>query len=369
MRSHRNTRIERRRLFIEKRFRKGNLLSGEIIDALMPVSFRHEGFYHGRVFKLKEKGPDEKGVILINYNETMAKLRLKYDMSSILKDYNIALELSYYGCCIPEIMQFLEHKDSDIVVGVVQDLESRFLERLEANIHSADYSSSTWVDDRAFYNLNLEKEYDCIMVAMWNDIKRHYLLFEAIKEIGDPSYRACLVGGAWGRVRADIEEMADYYGIRKNITVFEKIPPDQVNVLLNKSKVNLLLSLKEGGNKAIVEGMFADVPAIVLSEHLGIAPQWINENTGMLADKHRLKDALLHFRTSFAKYRPRDWAMNNISCKASTAKLEKKLKELATNKNQPWITPLAIKVNRPECEYYDDNCKLTPFNLEKYLRR
>lgn len=366
MRAHRNERNEIRRRRYERTMLRNKLLRPAIIDSLIPRRFRHEGFYHGRVFLLKEKEGDEKGVIIIKYNETFAKLFDKYDIERILKDYYLCIEMSYYGFCTPEILQFERYGDSGIVIGLVHDLEERSIKRLCRHIHPVYYSSSTWVDERNYYDLGLEKIYDCIMIAMWNDIKRHYLLFEAVRDMNDPSYRVCLVGGPWGLVMDDIKDMASYYGVIENIDFHERIPPEQVNLLLNKSKVNLLLSLKEGGNKAIIEGLFADVPAIVLDEHIGIDLAWINSRTGTVADRKHLKDALLEMRSSYSSYHPRQWAVDNISCHASTRNLESRLREIAAARNEPWTTSIRKKINRPEMEYYDPEERLPGFDYSRY---
>ncbi len=366
MRAHRNERSEFWRIRYERTMLKFQFLHPALIDSLIPRRFRHEGFYHGRVFLLKENKGDEKGVIIIKYNETFAKLFNKYNIEKIIKDYYLCIELSYYGFCSPEIQQFERYDNAGIVIGLVHDLEERSLKRLCKNIQPVYYSSSTWVDERNYYDMQLEKSYDCIMVAMWNDIKRHYLLFKAVRDMNNPSYRVCLIGGPWGLVLDDFKDLAAYYGVTDNIEFFERISPKQVNLLLNKSKVNLLLSLKEGGNKAIIEGLFANVPAIILDEHIGVDLAWINNQTGIITDKKRLTKTLLEMRTMYRSFRPRQWAIDNISCHASTKKLESKLREIAAQRDEPWTISIRKKVNRPEMEYYNPEEKLPGFDYSRY---
>ena len=171
---------------------------------------------------------------------------------------------------------------------------------------------------------------------MWNDIKRHFLLFKAVQEMNDPSYRICLVGGPWGLVMDDIKDLAAYYNVSDNIEFFERIPPNQVNLLVNKSKVNVLLSLKEGGNKAIIEGLISgNVPAIILNEHIGVDLAWINNQTGIITNQENLKNALVDMRSNYKSFQPRKWAIDNISCHTSTVHLDAQLKEFAESKNEP----------------------------------
>ena len=117
MRAHRNERVDSWRRVYEYTFLKFNLLDATLLDSLIPIKFRHEGFYHGRVFLLKEQIGDEKGVIIIKYNETFARLFDKYDISKILQDYYLCIELSYYGFCTPEILQFEKYSDAGVFIG------------------------------------------------------------------------------------------------------------------------------------------------------------------------------------------------------------------------------------------------------------
>ncbi len=368
MRAHRNSRNMRTQKFLEFLLTRFNLYNPDILDRLVEERYVESPLVPSRCLKLKEKLDDEKGVIIMKFNDTFTALRRVVDMDSLLADYTLCLELSYYGCCNPQILQFMRYRDHHVVVGAVQELERAYLHRLTGNLVRADYNSSTWVDERLFTPMSLPKEYDCIVVAMWDDIKRHYLLFEAIAELNDPTYRACVVGFTLHEPRERIDELIDYYGIRQNVIIFERQKQPQVNILLNKSKVNLLLSFKEGGNKSIIEGFFADVPGIVLSEHIGIDLDWINDQTGRLVDKRRLAESLQWFRTDYARFHPRKWALEHISCAASTAKLESTLREIAKREGRPWTRPLAVKINVPECDYYDPAGQLAPLDLSRYRR-
>lgn len=69
--------------------------------------------------------------------------------------------------------------------------------------------------------------------------------------------------------------------------------------------MNILLSLKEGSNRAIFEGFFANTPAIVLKSNIGVNKSYINEQTGRLIREDELPEALVEFRSSFSRYSPR----------------------------------------------------------------
>jgi len=366
MRAHRTTRRVKRQILLEEFLSKFGLLKKDLLLAGVHSKYDDSSLYHKRIFKLKEKKGEERGVLIISF-DVFGQLRGKYDIEKIAQDYHLVLEPSWSGYCTPEILQFLHFDNSKVIVQAAEKLDFDFLARLGGSLVPVDIGSSDWVDDNVFNNLNLEKEYDCIMVALWADYKRHHVLFRAIRQIADPKYKACLVGVPWsGRTRQDIEEIIGYYGIRDNIEIFERILPSEVNILLNKSKVNVLLSLKEGANRSIFEGFFANVPGIVLRENRGVNKNYITDSTGRLIHQGELKNTLIWFRDRYVDFHPREWALQNISCRVSTAKLEEKLRLIARQFDEPWSAPIAVKVNRPEFEYYDDNTGLTKFELESY---
>ncbi len=350
---------------IEQELKQHNLLAPELVGPLVPTSFRHEQFFDGRILPIKEKSGDEKGVLIVKFSETFSKMRRAYDVGRILKDYYVVLEPSYSGFCDPEILFFMEYPDQPVVVQAADQNDCDFIARLNSNLIPINIGSSDWTNDRVFRPLGLDKTYDCIMVALWNDIKRHHMLMEAIRELNDPTYRACLVGGGWGRVMLDYREMAEYYGVMENIDFFEMVPSEEVNRLLNLSKLNILLTLKEGANKSVFEGFFADVPGLILDTNIGVNRSYLNENTGIIAPENDLPQILRQMRTGYTKFTPRQWALEHISCEASTRKLESLLRKIAAERDEPFTGSLVVKVN-PELDYYHDSDRLPPLDLAKY---
>jgi glycosyltransferase involved in cell wall biosynthesis len=366
MQAHRTTRSVQRQMTIESIMRLFNLFRQDIMKALIVIKEDDPELLAKRIFVLKEPSDAEKGVLIVSF-DIFGYLGLRHDMKAILEDYYLILEPSWSGYCAPEILQFLGYPEHKIIIQATERLDYEFLGRLKSNLIPIDIGSSNWVDERIFNDLRLEKKYDCIMVAQWGLFKRHHILFRAIKKLGDPSYRACLIGAAWGgRTRRDIEELISYYGLKDNIDIFEKLTPAEVNELLNRSRVGVLLSLKEGSNRAIFEGMFANIPAIVLKDNIGVNKSYINEETGVLIDRTELGYYLKWFRENHVKYQPRNWALENITCLISTSRLEALLGRLARESGQCWTRGMAIKVNRPEFQFYDDSVKMKQLDLDKY---
>jgi hypothetical protein len=370
MRSHRNSRLVKRQLKIERLMEKHRLLENTMIDQLVAqFDIQKVKISPSWVFKLKEPTESEKGVVLFKFNDTFSVLRKLYDIEKILKDYFLVLEPSHSGYCFPAILQYLAYKDTPIVVQTSEQKDFALLKRLNSNLIPVEFGASDWVDDRMFRPLELKKEFDCVMVAMWNDVKRHHVLLKALRSINDPSLRAALLGDTWNLTKADMEAMADFYGVRRNITFLHGLNQPEVNELLNRTKVNVMLSLREGSNKTIFEGLFAGVPCIVLKNNLGVNKNYINEHTGRLIDEKELADVLVWFCTEYKRFRPRSWAEENISCAVTTGKLDKALKGISQRLGEPWTRPLSVKVNVGSYpDYYHEGERLTPFDLEPYRR-
>ncbi len=334
--------------------------------SLLTAPPSEQQYWARRLITLKEPTARARGVLCIGF-DVFGQLAVTHDMAAILRDYHLVLEPSWSGYCAPELLQFLAYPDQAVVVQTPDKLDFAFLQRLDRNLLPIEIGASNWVDHRVFRDLGEAKRYDCIMIAHFGDLKRHQVLFDAMRRIGDPSFRACLVGEPFGgRTRADLELLAAYYGVRSSIDIFERVPPEQVNALLNASKVNVLLSVKEGANRAIFEGLFANVPGIVLAANRGVNKDYVNEHTGCLIDERDLAETLLWFRANAGSIKPRSWAMANIAPEVSTRRLEEVLRDLAASRGEPWEGGLVVKVNRPEFEYFDRT--LTPIDLSKYER-
>lgn len=367
MTAHRTTRKPARQIRLEKTMQEQRLWSAEVLDPLLPKQGAGREFWPKRVIKMKEPSAGERGALVISF-DVFGQMAAFYDLRAIMRDYHLILEPSWSGYCVADVMQFVNYPEFQIIVQAAEKLDFDFLKRINTNLIPIDIGASNWVDDRAFCDLNLDKDYDCIMVSHFGDLKRHYHLFDALRRIDDPGFRVCLVGEPWGgRSRNDLEDLARYYGVLSNLDIYQQISAEEVNRLLNRAKVNILLSRKEGANRSIFEGLFANVPGIVLATNCGVNKTYINEHTGKLITDSELAEALLWFRSHYRSLNPRKWALENISCQVSTRRLDGMLKEIARDSNEPWTRPLVPKVNRPEFEFYDQ--QLTPFDFERYSIR
>lgn len=270
-------------------------------------------------------------------------------------------------------MQWCRFSEHRIIVEATEKKDFCFLETLQSNLIPVSFGASDWVDFRTFKPMpGTDKVYDSVYVANYTLGKRHYLYFKAIAEIDDPHYRCALAFGAWGASKKTIIELIKFYGIEKNIDIYEDLPQNKLNLLLNKSKVNLLLSKKEGSNRSVFEGFFANVPAIVLQDNIGMNKDYINKYTGMLVSERDISKALIHFQKCWKEYSSHDWALEHISPIITTQKLNALLKKHSDANGWKWTVDIAPKVNCPEADYFynSDRSRLnfTGKILRKYMK-
>jgi len=313
----------------------------------------------GRTLVLKNprlrNGKIEKGVLLIKFTETIGAAFSLLDCAELEKYFYIVLEPSWSGYALPEIHCWMSLKNP-VLVEASEKRDYDYICSLKSNLKAVRFGSSDWVDERIFFPLDDDKVkyFDSIYIANFNLMKRHHAYFRALANINVHDYKAALVCGAWGRHKEKILQMVRYFRLENIVEFFEDLPQTELNRLLNQSRLNVLMSLKEGSNRTIFEGLFSDTPGLVLEENVGVNKDYINRHTGYLVPETALAETLLHDRKrSNNHFRPRAWALKNISALKTTQKLNAELERLANLGNEPWTSGPVVKVNSPEATYYD----------------
>jgi hypothetical protein len=164
----------------------------------------------------------------------------------------------------------------------------------------------------------------------------------------DPDYRGCLVCASWGGNIDAVQALQRYYGVENNMELIFSLNKQELNKVINSSKVNILLSYKEGSNRSLFESMFSGIPVICLAENIGVNKSYINEHTGLLISDKFLEDGLLHVKRNWDKYRVRQWALDNISPESTTERLVSVIDAWA---KQVSTGDVFVKTNNPEVSY------------------
>jgi len=329
----------------------------------------------GDLVILKAPGENgEKGVILITYNEAFERAAAMFNLERMAEHYRFVLEPSFWGYQNPAILLFL-NLNTDVIIQCPSRIDYDFIKEVGRNFIPIRVGAGDWVDEAAFPEIDptARRDYDLIMVANWLPYKRHRLLFQHLTTMTGEIKRVALVGyPTGGYTREHIERDAEYYAIRKNIDIFEQIPFADVLALLRRSKVAVMLTRREGANRAFYEALFSDVPVIVTKESRGMNWDHVNSETGCFTDDNELANNILKVHAYRHLYHPRAWALKNTGARRSSTLLNEVVRQAATSKGEPWTVDVAPKKNGPNALYLNDTTRimLEPAykNLEQFLR-
>lgn len=312
-----------------------------------------------------------KGVIFVKFSETFKILATCFNLNELMKQYYIVLEPSWSGYCDRDILFFTQFSDPVFILAAEQD-DYRFLQSLNSNVVPVDRGPCDWVNPSlsAPY-VDEPKTYDIVMNSNWGKEKRHYVFFEALKKIKKP-LKVALIGMPWrGRSIDDVKQLAAYYNLQHQLTYFECIPFEEVMKINAQSKIAVLMSLKEGSNRAIAEALFCNTPGIVLTTHVGGINKNITAETGVHSNETDLAQNIVQLLNNSEKFKTRDWALANISCDVSTRMVEELIQKEAQKESASANIKIAVRTNAPEqcVAKATEKEKLKKFNdtLETFL--
>jgi len=293
-----------------------------------------------------------KGVMIITFTTTFPYFLKSEKRDYFFRNYVIVLEPSWAGYALPEILAWACF-ESPVIVQASEKKDYEFIEALNSNLVPVAFGASDWVNHELFFPIpSITKKFDSLLVGNSTYVKRIHIFLKAIKRINDPTYKAAIVLGEWGEFYEKIIDLIYFFGVDKNVKVFKGLSPTDLNVLYNESKVNVLLSLKEGSNRVIFEGFFAGTPGIVLAENIGVNKSYLNSQTGKVIEERFLSETLVIFRDDFDNYTPSVWARENISCLCTTKKLAEVLVDSRFGFDYSSSLDLKVKVNAPEVKFY-----------------
>lgn len=303
---------------------------------------------------LKAPSQNEKGVLVLEYSQKFDLFNALFDLDRIMKDYYVVLEPCWAGYCDPSILMFIS-TINEVIVQCPEKSDLDFISGLKSNLIPIDLGSSDWIDSELFAPKQARpaKEYDLVMVANWAKHKNHRKLFQALQAVKHRPISLLLIGVDWGgRTDKDIvSEMNEYNLSHVKLEIKKNIPAREVADCLEKSKAFLLLSEKEGSNRAIVEALFSDIPAILYEKFIGGARGKINEQTGVLSSFEDLHVKIDYMLDNYHKFTPRAWALAQTGSKNATRKLNGLLKSIAETKGERWTVDIVEKVNNPNFSY------------------
>lgn len=304
---------------------------------------------------LKQRTAAERGVILLKYARTFSATVALLDLRRLTDHYVFVLEPCWSGYCDPSVLMFLR-AGNPVLVQCFTEPDYRFIADVGAPLTPVRLGPADWVNADVFAPpISATKPYDLVMVANWASHKRHARLFHALQKVRDRDVRVLLVGFPWANRSADDirREAAAHRNDRVTIDIRESVPQRELARYVAECKAFVFLSRKEGDNKAVVEAMFADVPAIVYDKSIGGAVSRINAQTGLLASDEELAEKIVYMLDHYREFTPRAWALQNTGSRVATAVLDEALRRVITAAGGQYRVGIVEKTNAPNLAYKD----------------
>jgi glycosyltransferase involved in cell wall biosynthesis len=305
------------------------------------------------VIVLKERRDNEKGVILLKYARTFSAAAALFDLERLMDRYTFVLEPCWAGYSDPSLLMFIT-PGQPVFVQCFTTEDYAWVERIGDPFVPIHLGPADWVDVELFRPSPVAKTYDVAMVANWAPHKRHRFLFQSLARVDRP-VKVLLIGFPWaGRTAADVRREADAIQ-NPNVTVdiVENVVAAEVARQVSAAKVFVFLSRKEGDNKALVEAMFANVPAVVYAHTIGGARSRINPATGVLAADHELTTRIFEVIDQPSRFSPREWALEHTGSANATRILDQAIARTRRLRGERYTTGIVEKTNSPNLAYKD----------------
>lgn len=313
---------------------------------------------------LKEPGANgEKGVLYCSFEFNWMKLIANHDTRRFLKDYFLVGASSWSPSDHAVLANLCGLSPDPIFIGISNQSDIAQYQLYAPDIYPLPLLACDWVDPDEFQPLpHKDRTIDILMVSTFPAWKRHWLLFEALRDM-DPNLRVVLIGrDAPGRTDQDLRDEIRAFGVKQDITILKSVEIEEVYRYQCNARIAVALSKREGSCVSITEALFANTPVAIMDDaHVG-ARAYINTNTGRIVPRNNMARALTDMLELSGSYKPREWAMQHITAHASSHKLNQILKHYSRQNGLPWTEDIAPLCWRYVPRYLDnaDKQRLRP---------
>lgn len=285
-------------------------------------------------------GPREMGVLFVSFERQWIKLLRHGDLKDFASRYTLIISPSSsphnlvnyaFAAAYPEPYFTLISNPEDLVE----------LPRVSERLRVVPLLASHWVNPEHFSQPpRKDRPFDLLMIASFGKVKRHHVLFKALRRM-PRDIRVLLIGHEQdGRTAATLEEEARWYGVQGRYEMRGRQPYLKAAAAYAEARTSLVLSKREGSCVVVAESMFADTPVAVLEDaHLG-SRTFMNERTGRLVRERSLAYELTQFIREAERFEPHAWALENIACGRSSRALNDFVKDHALRAGQEWTRDL-----------------------------
>jgi glycosyltransferase involved in cell wall biosynthesis len=297
----------------------------------------------------------ERGVLLVSFESELVKLARLKALHEFEDRYAIMFLPTWQPFYSEAIFRFAARAQRPYWIMPSASSDQQLCANLGPLCKPLPFQASSWVSERQYNDTVPAKTVDLLMLANFSRYKRHWRLFEAIKDMPD-SVSIILAGVPIGnRTIQSLRAEADAFGVSNRIIVRERPTDDEVASLLASAKVFCALSHKEGSYIAIAEALLAGTPVAIFDDAIVGSKEYIGPETGWLLNpRRRLGPQLVSCLSSASSLHPREWAKRHIAAEVNFPRLNDLMRAYASEIGEGWSADLAAFYCRHfEFEYSD----------------
>jgi glycosyltransferase involved in cell wall biosynthesis len=285
---------------------------------------------------LKRPGPDgELGYLLVEFEPELEKLARSPHLGSIQAEYDILFLATWQPYHSEPLCMFAGRAERPLVLMPSSRADYELGREVQRDMVCMPFQSSSWVHPRFFVE-SPRKDVDILMLANFSAYKRHWVLFEALRDL-PRSLRVVLIGVPYQRTREDLLREARLFGTEDRFEILESPPNEVVADHLARARVFLGMTYLEGSYISIGEALMSNTPVGLFRDAIVGSKDYINPETGVLFDPGRpLAPQILSFLERAHTFTPGRWARANIASEVNSAKLNGLLRDLAASQGRPW---------------------------------
>jgi glycosyltransferase involved in cell wall biosynthesis len=321
---------------------------------------------------LKEPGENgEKGVLYCSFEFNWMKLIANHDVRKFLQDYLLVGASSWSPSDHAVLANLCGLSDDPAFIGISNSSDLSQYRMFEPGIYPLPILASDWVDPNDFSPIaHADRSIDIIMVAHFDNWKRHWLLFEALTTMRTDLNVVLIGRNINGRSDRVLKNEAKAMGVPQQLTILRNLEIGEVMRFQCDAKISVTLSKREGSCVAVTESLFADTPVAMMNDaHIG-SRAYINQQTGRIVERRGLSHALSAMIEQSETFSARSWAEAHIPAQTTSKKLNTILRQYSEQAGRPWTRDIAPMCWRYVPRYLNpmDQIRLRP-GLERLQRQ
>jgi glycosyltransferase involved in cell wall biosynthesis len=302
---------------------------------------------------------NERGVLMISFEPELAKLASLTRLEELEKQYAIVFVPTWQPFYSEALFAFAARATRPFWIMPSSTVDQSLCADLGIHCRPLPFQASSWASYAQYPDEPVPKTIDVLMLANFSSYKRHWRLFDAVREL--PASLKIVIAGrpCFNRTAASILAEADAFGVRDRIELKENPSDSEVVHLLASTRIFCALSHKEGSYIAIAEALLADTAVAMFSDAVVGSKEYINPATGWLLDARQpLAPQLVRCLQQVSQRQPRAWAKGNVSAEINNPRLNHLMRRELLRSGEQWTVDLSGFFCRHfEFEYFDSDAE------------